>query len=148
MHQHNTYGRQRFGWPGPQNGKRVAGRALLWLLLLIFVGYGLHGYYSRPRVSLPEAADSAPASVPKKPDPVLLYTTSACEPCDRARAWMKGRKVRFEERNVEKWPPYQKEVESYGGRIVPVIVVNGEAHHGFLPAHLDAALRGQSTRSR
>lgn len=148
MFHYNSNRKRGAGWSGPQVRRKAAGRALLWVLLLIFVGYGIHGYYSKPKVSLPAAADAAQSSAPWKLELVLFYTTTNCEPCDRARAWMKGRNVRFEERNVEKWPPYQKELESYGGRIVPVIVVNGDAHHGFLPASLDAALRGESTRSR
>lgn len=78
---------------------------------------------------------AAPASVelPK----VVVYTTAWCGYCKRAKAWLAERKIPFVEKDIEKEPDAQKELDaskraagiSQGG--VPVIDVGGQLILGF-----------------
>ena len=129
------------------NRSKVAGRAFVVLLVLIAAAGGLYSMYGEPNPALQPQAGAAKAE-PFKVKSVVLYTGSDCEPCDRARVFFKQRNIRFEERDVEKSPTAMREIEKLGSRIVPVIVLNGEAFYGFLPAQLDAELRGEKTQSR
>jgi len=132
----------------PRSAARESGRSLLVLMFFICVGAGIYTNYFRPKPPPPPDASKAQASTQKKSDVVLLYTSPDCEPCDRARTWMQQRNVRFEERDVESWPPYKRELEALGSRIVPVLIINGEPQYGFLSAQVEAALRGESTAER
>ena len=132
----------------PRSAGRESGRSLLVLLFFICIGAGIYTNYFRPKPAPPPDAGRAQASAQKKSDVVLFYSAPDCEPCDRARTWMQQRNVRFEERDVESWPPYKRELEALGSRIVPVLIVNGEAQYGFLSAQVEAALRGESTAER
>ncbi|HET7845505.1 MAG TPA: glutaredoxin family protein [Xanthomonadales bacterium] len=117
----------------------MRGRAIVALLVLIAVAGGVYSMFLKPKDATP-AAQATPA---KPTGPVLFYSAPDCEPCDRARTWMTNRGVRFEERDVDAWPPYARELEALGSRIVPVIIVNGEPQYGFFPAYIEAALRGE-----
>ncbi len=77
---------------------------------------------------------------------VVIYTKPSCEPCDRAKVWLKQRQVAFEERDVQASTTYEEELKNYKSRIVPVIVVNGEPLYGFQYAYLDEALKKATRR--
>src|SRR5690349_2661860 len=95
--------------------RNVRGRSLVGLLVLIAVAGGVYAMFMKPK----EAAPPARAAATKRAGPVLFYSAPDCEPCDRARTWMTQHGVRFEERDVEAWPPYARELEALGSRIVP-----------------------------
>jgi glutaredoxin len=123
----------------PSSRHHSAGRSLVTLLVCLGIGYGIYTQLNKP--TPPAAATTA---APRRPPVVLIYVGNDCEPCDRARTFLKQRAVRFEERNADRSPTAQRELEKLGSRIVPVIVVDGKPQYGFKEAHLDAALRGES----
>lgn len=90
----------------------------------------------RPRAKAPAPAP-APAmnltDADKSKLDVVLYSTSWCGYCRRARAWMTANGVPFVEKDIEKDPDANAEYRSksggYGG--VPLIDVNGTMVRGF-----------------
>lgn len=62
--------------------------------------------------------------------PVVLYTTSWCPYCERARALLRAKGVSFEEINLEAQPEQRTEmIRRSGRRTVPQIFI-GERHIG------------------
>lgn len=128
---------------GFHGARRSGGKSLVSILFFIVLVGGIYSVFFKNDTPTEAVGSSVTTTQQKNANVVVIYTTKSCEPCDRAKAWMKLRGVKFEERDVEHWPPYQKELEAYGGRVVPVIVVNGEAQHGFFSAYLQDALDGK-----
>lgn len=122
-----------------QHRHHAHGRSLVFLLLLIAAAGAIYSVFMQPKPA-PAEATAAAATGPKKQLAVVMYSAPQCEPCDRARTWMTGHGIRFEDRDVESWPPYARELEALGSRIVPVILVNNKPQYGFFPAYIDEAL--------
>lgn len=61
----------------------------------------------------------------------------------RARTWPAQGACVSNSASSTRWPAYAREVEALGGRIMPVITVNGEPQYGFFPTHIEAAFRGE-----
>jgi glutaredoxin-like YruB-family protein len=78
----------------------------------------------------------------RKHDRVILYTTSWCGYCTRARQFLESRQVAFVEKNVERDRAALEEMltKSGGARGVPVIDVYGTVLRGFSAAQVDQAL--------
>lgn len=79
---------------------------------------------------------------------VVLYGTSWCGYCARARAWFREHQIPFEDRDIEQDPDARDEVRrkctEAGSRFngsVPVIDVNGRIIHGFDVSGIESALR-------
>lgn len=63
---------------------------------------------------------------------VVVYTMDGCPVCARAKEYLAGRGVDYEERNVSRSEEHYRElVEGMGLRSVPVIIVDGERLVGF-----------------
>jgi glutaredoxin len=85
-------------------------------------------------------AEDGPAGKDAFP-PVVVYTGNDCYWCERAKQYLSGRGVPYEERNVEENEAYGPEVINLSGqRHVPVIVVGSHAVVGFKKPELDAEL--------
>ncbi len=115
------------------------GRSLVFLLVLVAAAGAIYSVFMKQKPAPAEAAAST-ATGPKKQLAVFMYSAPQCEPCDRARSWMTQHGIAFEDRDVESWPPYQRELEALGSRVVPVILVNNKPQYGFFPAYIDEAL--------
>jgi len=63
---------------------------------------------------------------------VVMYATSWCQYCEKARNYFKKNKIRYVEYDVEKQPKRMKEFKRRGGTGYPLILV-GKKHkmHGF-----------------
>lgn len=120
---------------------RNSGRSRVSLLIFALMTYGFYALVTKPSNKV--ANKDAETTIPIAPQ-IVIYTTPSCEPCDRAKAWMKQRKIAFEERDVEASAAYEEELKNYKSRIVPVIVVNGEPQYGFEWAYLDDAIKKAS----
>lgn len=74
---------------------------------------------------------------------VILYTTSWCPACKRARAYLHARDVDFVEKDVERDRAALEEMlrKSGGARGVPVIDVRGTILRGFARGAIERALR-------
>lgn len=75
--------------------------------------------------SSPQSSTSADAGK------VILFSTSWCSYCKQARNLFKKNNIAFTEYDVESdYIAYQK-FRAYGGRTVPLIVINGEILEGY-----------------
>lgn len=72
---------------------------------------------------------------------VVMFTTSSCPFCSRARAWLKRHDVPFTECNVEQSASCQQAYEQQGSPGVPLMRVKGLWHLGFEPEWLLMALQ-------
>lgn len=63
---------------------------------------------------------------------VIVYSTSTCPWCERAKEFLKANNVEFEERNAQENPEYANELqEKSGGVGVPVLDIDGTIIIGF-----------------
>jgi glutaredoxin len=71
---------------------------------------------------------------------VVIYTTSWCPSCVRAKEFLAKRGVHYREVDVESSREANEEFGRYGGNGVPLILVGSRQFRGFNPRALDAAL--------
>ncbi len=88
--------------------------------------------------SAPTAARSAP--VRRASGPVVIFTTSHCGWCTRAKQYFARKGVNYEERDIERSSSAHDEFKRLGGRGVPLIMVGTEKISGFDQARLDQLL--------
>lgn len=74
---------------------------------------------------------------------VIMYATSDCGYCAKARAYFDARGVAFEERDIDASPEARREWKEKGGVGTPLILINGRHFQGFDQSGLDAALSGE-----
>jgi len=73
---------------------------------------------------------------------IVIYTTKLCPWCERLKAWLKERKIPFEEKNVEEDPiAAQEMIMKSGQQGVPVIEIDGKIIIGFDVEALKKALK-------
>ena len=64
--------------------------------------------------------------------PVIVYSTTWCPWCDRAKALLRARGIAYDDVNIETQPDFrQKLVELTGGYTVPQIVIGEKPIGGF-----------------
>lgn len=79
---------------------------------------------------------------------VVVYTTGWCPHCKRAKAWMNGNGVAYEERNIESSAEYAQENRRINPRgSIPTFDVDGDVMTGFAENDL-AALILRAARKR
>ncbi len=83
-------------------------------------------------------AQGAPAD--KAAAPVVLYATSWCPYCAKARAHFARKGVAYVEVDIEKSAAAHAEFRRLGGRGVPLILVGSEKMSGYSERGLDALL--------
>ena len=63
---------------------------------------------------------------------VVIYTTTSCPYCTRAKAYLRSKNVDFEEIDVSRDERLQEEIIRLSGRrTVPQIFINGKSVGGF-----------------
>ncbi|UCE90476.1 MAG: glutaredoxin family protein [Pseudomonadota bacterium] len=72
---------------------------------------------------------------------VVLYSAQWCGYCKKARQYLKQRKVRFTEYDVEKSKQGADEYRSLKGKGVPLIMVGKQRVNGFDQARLEQLLK-------
>ena len=77
---------------------------------------------------------------PPKPI-VVLYATSWCPYCKKAREYFKANNVQYLEYDIEKDEQAKRMYDLVGGSGVPVILVNGKKIQGFNRAKFEALYR-------
>jgi glutaredoxin len=88
--------------------------------------------YSGP----PEVQRAAVA--PKGATSIVMYATSWCGYCAKARAYFKKNGIAFVEHDVEKSEAAHAEYKRLGGRGVPLIVHGGNVMRGFNESSFEA----------
>jgi glutaredoxin len=64
-------------------------------------------------------------------DKIVMYSTSWCGYCKKARRYFDDNNIAFVEYDIEKSPKARKEYDALGGRGVPVILVGNRKLTGF-----------------
>jgi len=81
------------------------------------------------------AASSAMAEAPTSDGRLVVYTTSFCPYCRKAKAWFDDRQIAYVERNVDFDTSARDEWNALGGRSVPLIAIDGQVvQRGFDPS--------------
>jgi glutaredoxin len=62
---------------------------------------------------------------------VIMYATSWCGYCRKARNYFKANNIAFSEYDIEKDERAKKKYDALGGRGVPVILVGNKRMNGF-----------------
>jgi glutaredoxin len=73
--------------------------------------------------------------------PVVMYATSWCPYCAKARAYFGRNGIAYTEHDIEKSPAARAEFKRLGGRGVPLILVGRERVNGFDELAFEFALQ-------
>lgn len=73
--------------------------------------------------------------------PVVMYATSWCGYCRKARAYFKQNNIAYVEYDIEKDKSAYQRYKNLGGRGVPVITIAEETIFGFSPAKFEKVYR-------
>ena len=80
----------------------------------------------------PQGMPGAPGTFTRPMTPVIVYSTTWCPWCDRAKALLNARGIAYDDVNIETQPDFrQKLVELTGGYTVPQIVIGEKPIGGF-----------------
>ncbi len=96
-----------------------------------------------------EASPSGPAPAPQpvaasgKQPRVVMYSTSWCPYCEKARAMFRARGIEYTEFDIEQSTQARAAHRELGGRGVPLILVGFEALRGFNEQRVLAAIEAQ-----
>lgn len=96
--------------------------------------------YDGPATIRPLPGSSAP-SAPATRAEVVMYTTSWCASCKRAKAHLSSKGVSFRELDVEQSADAHRQFQQLGGKGVPLILVGNKRMDGFDPAAMDSLLQ-------
>jgi glutaredoxin len=94
--------------------------------------------------SLPQSARSTASAATSASEParsgVILYSADWCPACRKAKEYMDGNSIPYEERNVDepKWRAEMERTAGPGG--IPVFDIDGKILRGFSSQQLDQAL--------
>lgn len=119
----------------PAHVPRRGGTRVLAALALVIIASGASWYLLRPGPEQPPAAEtvmqgSIPAPALAQPQ-VVMYATSWCPYCAKARRFFKQHDIRYVERDVERDDQAGVAYRNLGGGGVPVIIVGDEVVRGF-----------------
>lgn len=78
--------------------------------------------------------ESLGSYTPSSDKRVIMYSTSWCTYCKKARSYFERNRVRYVEYDIEESPRAREEFDRFGGRGVPLIVVGRTRMSGFSEA--------------
>jgi glutaredoxin len=96
--------------------------------------------YGAPAPAPAQTAPSGPQPQAARAGPVVMYATSWCPYCAKARAYFARLGIAYTEYDVEKSATANAEFKRLGGRGVPLILVGREKMSGFSEDGFDALL--------
>lgn len=149
--------------PPPQRAPPIAFGGIAAVLLVCLVYRGAMVWASR-EAAVAAATERSAAGTGTKHTPeatardassarglgevsVVVYTTSWCSVCRRAKKWMSAQGIRYEERDVEASMDNLQQMHALNPRGgVPTFDVDGEVIAGFSEQGLTSALRQASDR--
>lgn len=85
--------------------------------------------------------DNKPAASAKS---VIMYSTSWCGFCKKAKSHFRSNNIPFKEYDIEKSPSAAKKFKQLGGRGVPVILIGKQRMNGFDASTFDRIYHGNS----
>jgi glutaredoxin len=89
-------------------------------------------------------AHPSPDKAAYEPGPIVMYSTSWCGYCAKARAYFASKRIRYQEYDVEKSATANAEFKRLGGKGVPLIVHGGATMSGFSEASFEALVARSS----
>jgi len=111
----------------------------------------VHETESSSDLSAPAAPEKAPSqrraiqpqndAKPGQDNEVILYTTSWCPWCRKAKEFFASRNIRFTEYDIEKNRDAAERRKTFPGSGVPLAIVNGHVISGYSPPEYEAALK-------
>ena len=75
---------------------------------------------------------------------IIVYTTTACGYCERARAYINEQGIAYVEKNTDHSSEYRRELRELGAGGVPFFLIDGKPHSGFERTSFERALRDRS----
>lgn len=96
--------------------------------------------FDGPAIVRPRAPLDAPAPQTAQAG-IVMFTTSWCPSCKRAKAYLSGKGVPYREMDVEQSAEARQQFMQLGGRGVPLILVGNKRMDGFDPNTMEALLR-------
>jgi glutaredoxin len=108
-----------------------------------------------PAMALSPGSGSPPAMQPEPPEralsiadvPVIVYTTSWCSVCKRAKAWMNGQGIAYDERDIESSQEYALTMRGLNPRgSIPTFDIDGDVMVGFSESDLVAMMQRAARR--
>lgn len=109
--------------------RRPAPRSWLALILIVGVVWGGQQAWSWFRET--RATESVQAQA--RAGDILMFTTTDCPYCARARAWLEQHGVPWRECNIERDEACKRIFDAQGAQGVPLLNVRGRWHLGFDP---------------
>ncbi len=91
-------------------------------------------------MTLPIATNANATEATKPAAQVIMYSTTHCPYCAKARDWFSSRNISWDERNIESSAEAKQEWQQLGGKGTPLILIKGNPIHGFAEARIEAEL--------
>lgn len=83
------------------------------------------------KIRAPVTPETKPASFNAGKPEIIIYTTSWCGYCKKAKAYFSANKLAYKEHDIEKDRFAKRQYDRIGGRGVPVILVGDQRLNGF-----------------
>ena len=84
---------------------------------------------------------SRPTGVTKRKANVILYSTTWCGVCKKAKRWLRSHKIPFREYDVEHSERGRRDYKKMKGRGFPIIKIGKKRLNGFSSSSMTQALR-------
>ena len=112
-----------------------------WLVLLVLISIPLAAYQHWDKIE-PYIPRETPLTftLDSNTHHVVMYSTSWCPYCQKAREFFDGHDIAYTEYDIEKSPEAKRQFDALRGRGVPLIVVGTEKIRGWNPTAVKAAL--------
>jgi glutaredoxin len=79
---------------------------------------------------------------------ITMYTTNTCPYCAKARVWLNGHDIPWQECNIDQKASCRTTFEAQGSPGVPLLNVKGHWHLGFDPQWLARALQTEGRQPK
>ncbi|UZD55912.1 glutaredoxin family protein [Caldimonas aquatica] len=106
--------------------------SLALIAAVVLGGASVASHYHEQRLAQRMAA--------AQPGDIVMFSTTECPYCAKARVWLDEHRVNFTECNLSVSQACRQAFERLGGRGVPTFVVQGQVRSGFDPAWIAGAL--------
>lgn len=110
------------------------------LLFSILILVTLSTIYLK-RDDIHQFMDSGAAIAQQHQQPVVIYSTTWCKYCDKAKEFMQAQGIEYFEYNIEESPKGYDQYRDLNGRGTPLLLVKGQVIRGFDPQGILTALR-------
>jgi len=97
--------------------------------------------YNSPSADSIKNTLARPTGVTSGKPKVIVYSTTWCGVCKKAKRWLRQNKIAFREYDTEKSARGRRDYKKMKGRGVPIFKVGTQRLNGFSPSSLTQALR-------